>query len=167
LLPYHGLSQKRITLQPTEVNFVIKNAGFNVHGSISGLVGAVTMDAQNSNPAKIEGTINPNTVNTGNSARDKHLKKDEYFDVAEYPKISIASTQIKKVSGDQYTGTFDLTIKGIKKTLEIPFTFSSTATAYNVKGEFTINRLDFKVGGKSMIMSNNVTVKIDLNTTGK
>lgn len=163
-LPLHGICQKKISLEPTPVNFVIKNAGFSVNGSMTGLEGFATIDAQNSEPLKIEGTIDPNTVHTGINMRDNHLKRSDYFNVAEYPKISITSTHIKKISDRNYVGEFELNIKGIKKNISVSFNFSPSGNLFVVKGEFSINRLDFKVGEGSIILSDSVKIKIDLKT---
>ena len=167
VLPYHGLGQKKIAFEPAPVSFTIKNAAFKVNGSMNGLDGFVTLDSQNATLIKIEGSIDPNTINTGISSRDDHLKKPEYFNVKEFPKIFMTSTQINKMSDDNYVGNFDLTIKGIKKTLAIPFVFSSTANGYMLKADFPINRLDFQVGGKSIILGHSVKIKIEFNTSNK
>lgn len=90
--------QKKILLEPTPVNFTIKNAGLKVNGSMSGLNGFIVIDPQNSSLFKVEGTIDPSTVQTGIALRDKHLKKADYFNVAESTTIFMTSTQIKKAA---------------------------------------------------------------------
>jgi len=163
-LAFQIFCQKKILLEPTTVNFIIKNAGLKVNCSMSGLDGFITIDPRNSSLIKIEGTIDPATIHTGISLRDNHLKKGDYFNVNEFPKILMASTQIKKSSHRRYVGNFDLTIKDTKKTIAIPFTLSSNDNVYLLKGEFAINRLDFDLGESSMVLSDIVTVKIEFKT---
>jgi polyisoprenoid-binding protein YceI len=160
-----GFGQTKNVFEPAPVNFVIKNAGLNVNGSIHGLEGFITMDPQNKNLIKIEGTIDPSTIKTGISLRDSHLKKGDYFNAKEFPKIYMTSTQIRKNSGRKYKGNFDLTIKGIKKNISVPFNFSAKVNGYSMQGEFSINRLDFGLGETSMILSD--TVKIIFDVTAK
>ena len=167
LLTFQSFCQKKILLEPAPVNFIIKNAGLKVNGSMSGLDGFIIIDSQNSSLIKIEGTIDPCTIQTGIALRDKHLKKADYFNVAEFTKIFMTSTQIKKNSNRKYVGNFDITIKGIKKNISIPFTLSSTNKTYLLKGEFSINRLDFNLGESSIILSDDVAVKIELKTVSK
>jgi polyisoprenoid-binding protein YceI len=164
LLTLQSFSQKKILFEPTPVNFEIKNAGLKVNGSMTGLAGFVLIDPQNSNLIKIEGTLDPNTVQTGIALRDNHLKKADHFNVNEFAKIFMTSTQIKKNSHRKYVGSFDLTIKGLKKNITIPFTLSSTDNVYLLKGEFSINRLDFNLGERSIVLSDDVTVKIEFRT---
>jgi len=73
----------------------------------------------------------------------------------------MASTKIKKTDSDNYIGNFSLTIKGITKGISVPFTFSVMNNVYALKGAFSINRLDFKLGEKSIILSNNVKINIE------
>ena len=165
LLACPAFCQNKISFEPTLVNFVIKNAGLKVNGSFSGLEGFIILDAQNLSLLKIEGTIDPNTVNTGITLRDNHLKKGDYFNVKEFPKIVMVSTQIKKSSTRKYVGNFDLTIKNSRKNVLIPFTFSAKGNTYKLEGEFSINRLDFQLGESSIILSD--TVKIMFEITSK
>jgi polyisoprenoid-binding protein YceI len=164
ILSCPGYCQKEIAFVPTPINFIIKNAGLKVNGFIEGLEGFIIMDSKNESLIKIEGTIDPNTIQTGINLRDKHLKKADYFSVKEFPKIRMTSTSIKKRGNGKYVGNFDLVIKDIKKNIAIPFTLSSKNNVYALKGEFSINRLDFNLGEKSIILSDNVDVKLELKT---
>jgi polyisoprenoid-binding protein YceI len=164
ILSCPGYCQKEIAFVPTPINFIIKNAGLKVNGFIEGLQGFIVMDSQNENLIKLEGTIDPNTIRTGITLRDNHLKKADYFSVKEFPKIRMTSTSITKKGKGKYIGNFDLMIKDIKKSISIPFTLSSKNSVYALKGEFSINRLDFNLGEKSIILSDNVDVKLEFKT---
>jgi polyisoprenoid-binding protein YceI len=39
--------------------------------------------------------VNSASIDTGIELRNKHLKKEEYFDVKTYPQIKFASTKIE------------------------------------------------------------------------
>ena len=160
-------TEKRIEIEPVLVNFTISNAGFNVHGTMNGLEGYILLDNQTSVLTHIEGSIDPNSINTGIGLRDKHLKKADYFNTEKFPKIFMTSTQIRKTGNNKYVGDFDLTLKDIKKTVTVPFTFSETYNVYLLKGEFLINRLDFKLGKESIILSNIVKINIEFKTVTK
>ncbi len=168
-LPFLGLggflfAQKKLTVTESKIGFVIKNAGFNVNGTFSGFEANIEVDKQG-NPSLIEASVQTNTVNTNNNARDRHLKKDDYFDAEKYPKIEMKAKKFNYIGKNpktgeyDYKGTFDLTIKGITKTFEIPFTFSGTV----FKSEFVINRRDFGVGSGSLILANNVKMILMIN----
>lgn len=63
-------------------------------------------------------TIDPTSIDSGNSKRDAHLKKSDFFNVNEFPKITFNSTKISK-KGDKVRVTGDLTMVGMTK----PVTF--------------------------------------------
>jgi len=161
------VAQQQIQFEPSTANFTIKNAGLKVHGTVGGLEGFMLLDGQSTDLNKVGGTIDAETIKTGIELRDKHLKKRDYFNVKEYPKIIMTSTSLKKNSKTKYTGNFDLTIKDIKKSIAVPITFSKQGDSYILKGRFSINRLDFKLGEKSLILSDNVDIEMEIKGVAK
>jgi polyisoprenoid-binding protein YceI len=145
----------------SSIAFEIKNMGITTGGSIGGLLTEAHFNPANLNASTLEASVDVNTINTGNSGRDEHLRSEDFFDAARYPKISIKSVAFKHRSGSNYTGTFILTIRDKSKQIEIPFTFLDKGTSVEFKGVFKINRLDFGVGSPGLILSNEVTVNID------
>jgi polyisoprenoid-binding protein YceI len=151
----------------SKITFKIKNAGFTVDGDLSGLKAKINFDAAKSYSNSIEATVIAKTINTGNSLRNGHLRKEDYFGVDKFPIISIAGATFAKQADGSFKGYFKITIKNITKDAVIPFTFSEKDGNANFKGTFTINRLDYGVGESSMILSNNVTVTMDVNVIKK
>lgn len=143
------------------VTFIIKNAGLNVEGSIDGLQGDIDFDMLQPSNSKISVTIDPATINTGIGLRDKHLKKEDYFDVDQYATIKMESISISK-KDDAYQGIFKLTMKGISKDLTIPFTVTKEYNTQHFRASFELDRRDFGVGGNSFILSDDVKVKVEL-----
>ncbi len=76
--------------------------------------------------------------------------------------MSLKSTSILK-NGSDYTGTFDFTIKGITKSIKIPFSFTQTGNKGTFKAKFDINRKDWKIGGNTLGMADKVTINLSLN----
>lgn len=147
----------------SEVKFLIKNFGLNVTGSFKGLQGTVVFDPANPAAASVDVSVDAATVNTSNNARDKHLKKEEYFDVAKYPKLTFVSL---KISATGKPGMYNmegyLSIKGTAKLVSFPFTAATVANGYRLTGQFRIKRRDFKVGGGSWVLSDDLTVLLNV-----
>jgi polyisoprenoid-binding protein YceI len=143
------------------VTFEIKNLGIATNGSIGGLLTKVHFTPANLNSSTVEASVDVNTINTDNSSRDEHLRSEDFFDVSHYPKMVLKSVAFKHKNGNSFIGVFTLTIKGKAKQIEIPFTVLDKENVFEFKGTFKINRLDFGVGGTSMILSNDVIVNID------
>ena len=146
----------------SSLKFTIGNFGFDVHGSFGGFQGSINFDLQNPAAGSFDVTIDASTINTDNSLRDKHLKEDSYFDVANYPRIHFVSSKITVGGkGGSFTLYGHLTIKGKSKDISFPFTASPADDGYLFKGSFKINRKDFGVGGTSTI-SNELEVVLNV-----
>ncbi len=134
------------------VRFTIKNIGINVDGSLKGLAGNINFDPQHLESASFDVTVDANTVNTDNSLRDDHLKKETYFDAGHYKTMHFVSTKITtSTKKDTYFVFGKLTIKNTTKDISFPFTANASDAGYTFKGNFGINRRDFNVGGASII----------------
>ena len=139
------------------VVFEINNMGVAVDGSLSNPTGTVIFDPADLSNSSVSATVDVSTIDTGISARDKDLKKEEYFDVEKYPTIRFRSTSITKTnSGYQASGK--LTIKGTTKNVSVPFTVENDV----FKGRFNLDRLDYQVGEDSWILSDEVRVQFTL-----
>jgi polyisoprenoid-binding protein YceI len=153
------------TYEPADANskvkFAIKNFGVTTNGSFKGTTGAIVFDPANPGKSSFEVSVDANSVNTGIESRDNHLRKEDYFNVKEHPRISIKSTRIA-ASGDKFTLTGMLTMKGTAKEISIPFTATAKDNGYLFEGDFEINRKDFKVGGNSMVLGDVVTVSLSV-----
>jgi polyisoprenoid-binding protein YceI len=145
-------AQFKPTDQGSAVQFKIKNLGFSVNGSFTGLQGNIQFDPVHPEQCSFDVSVDAASVNTDNSMRDDHLRKDNYFDVKTYPRIRFKSTKIlpsNKVGAFVISGK--LTIKNTTKDISFPFSATASQTGYIFKGTFRINRKDFQVGGSSII----------------
>lgn len=153
------------TDQGSTIDFEIKNFGINTKGAFSGLDGKITWDPKSPASAAFDVSIAAATINTDNSMRDDHLKKDGYFDAANYPRIRMVSTSITGPDkSGHYTFNGKLTIKATTRDVSFPFIVTPLMDDYIFKGDFTINRKDFDVGGPSTIANN---LKVSLTVLAK
>jgi polyisoprenoid-binding protein YceI len=153
--------QKSMTPADSEskVKFAIKNFGVTVNGSFKGLDGTVIFDPTDLPKSKMNVSLLASTLNTGINARDNHLKKKDYFDISNYPRISVISRSITVGSNQgTYILSGTLCLKGIKKDVIIPFTAIPINNGYKFIGSFQINRRDFGIGGSSISLSDNLTL---------
>lgn len=149
----------------SSISFEIKNFGFNTKGSFSGLDGSITWDPKSPDKAVFDVSIASKTINTDNDMRDEHLRKDSYFDAEKYPRIRMVSTSITGPDNSgHYTFNGKLTIKSTTKDISFPFIATPMADDYIFKGEFTINRKDFDIGGSSTIAN---PLKVSLTVLAK
>lgn len=165
LSTYAAFSQGKTTIAHSKIAFQIKNMGINTSGTLSGLQAEIKFTPTDLATSTIEASVETNTLNTDNDSRDEHLKNSDFFDVARYPKITLKSVSFKHKSGANFSGVFNLTIKGKTKQVEIPFSYNEKDGTAKMEGTFKINRLDFGVGDSSLILSNEATVFIEAETS--
>ncbi len=154
------------TDEGSKVHFVIKNFGVKTGGDFTGVKGTIVFNPKALASSQMNVSVNANSINTDNDARDKHLRKEEYFNVEKFPLITFIST---KISESSLAGRFfvagNLTIKGITKPVQFGFSATPSDVGYSFSGEFEINRRDFTVGGSSMSMADKL--KVTLNISAK
>ena len=147
----------------SEVTFTIKNFGVSTGGEFKGLKGTIVFDATRPAESSFDVSIEATTINTDVNARDNHLRKSEYFDVANHPRITFKTDRVT-ASGKpgSYTAYGKLTIKGTTKDISFPFTAVATSEGLTFNGNFEINRRDYNVGGNSLVLGDNVKVSLTL-----
>ncbi len=156
-----GVAQLQPQASGSSVQFKIKNLGFNVTGSLSGLAGKIRFDPAQPEDVAFDVSVDANTINTDNETRDDHLRGESYFDVQHYPRIRLVSGKITPHKKGAYLFTGQLTIKDHTKEISFPFTVTETAGSYRFQGSFVINRKDFEIGGFSTI-SDQLEVTLDV-----
>lgn len=149
----------------SQVKFSIKNFGLNVSGTVKGLEGSIQFDPNNLATSQMVVSVSAGTINTGNNARDSHLKKKDYFDTEKFPRIEFRSNSIVQGKNKgEFLVNGNLQIKGINKEINIPFKARKIEIGYEFTGSFPLNRQDFGVGGYSISLSDNLIVSLAIIT---
>lgn len=153
----------------TSVSFKVRHMMVtNVKGSFSDVSGTISFDRDKPENSTVEVTINASSIDTHNEKRDDHLRSDAFLDVANHPTLTFKSTSVAK-KDDQWIATGDLTIRGVTKQVEIPFTLSGPATnpwgqqVIGVDGTFSINRMDYGANWNKALETGGVLVDETVN----
>jgi polyisoprenoid-binding protein YceI len=165
LLVNSTFAQVKHTITKSTITFQIKNMGFNTSGNVGGVQATIMFDPEKLDASSIEASADAATINTDNNMRDEHLKGDSYFDATKYPKITMKSVSLKHKGGNNYTGQFSVTIKDKTKILDMPFTYTDNGGTADFNGTLKLKRSDFGIGGGSLVMSDDVKVTIDVETS--
>ena len=144
------------------ISFNIKNAGLTVNGRFTGLKTSLVFSPDKLAASSLKASVEVATIKTGIAMRDDDLQGERYFNTDKYKLIEVASAKLYK-KGTQYAGMFNVTIKGVTKQMEILFEFKETGNEASFTGSFPISRKDFGIGGRTLTMSDDVTVNIHIN----
>jgi polyisoprenoid-binding protein YceI len=154
------------TIDPahTRLGFSARHAMVaTVRGSFQEFTGTAHVDTANPASSKVEVSIVANSITTGNEQRDGHLLSGDFFETEQYPDITFTSTDVTR-DGDDWTVTGDLTIKGVTKSVAVPFEFTGSAqdpfgnVRVGFEGEATIKRSDWGMSFNAALETGGVLV---------
>jgi len=155
----------------SSVDFSITHMSLSkVRGHFGNIAGKILWNDADITKSSVEVTIDMSTVDTGVSGRDSDLKSANFFDVAQFPTATFASTSVSK-NGDKLNVTGNLTVHGVTKpvTLEVegpsgPVPGMDHKPHAGFSAKTTINRRDFGIGAKmpSAMLGEDVPLTIDL-----
>ena len=135
-----------------------------VTGQFKSFDGNIESSKDDFTDAKIDFTMDVNSISTDNDARDKHLKSDDFFNAEKFPKITFKGKSIKKVDAKNYKLVGDFTIRDItiEITLDVVYNGSikdpwgNIKAGFKVKGE--INRFDYNLKWNSLMEAGGAVV---------
>ena len=126
--------------------------------------------------AKINFSVDINSIDTDNENRDKHLKGDDFFNAEKFPQAKFVGKSFKPLGSNKYELVGDLTIRDVTKSVKFDVKFGGIATSTRgdkagFKATTTINRFDYNLkwdrateaGGLVVGKDVDVTVLLELN----
>ena len=148
-----ALQAQKWSSDPVHSNFV-----FQVRHILTPFVGKfdrfqvdIVWNENDLSKSMVNATVDARSVNTGMADREKHLRSPEFFNAAQNPEWSFASTGIQKTK-DGYLATGMLTANGKTNKLSVPFKFLGImelekGSKAGFSAEFSIKRSDYDLGG--------------------
>ena len=90
----------------SRIGFVARHAMVTkVRGSFNDFAGTGYFDSEDPTRSNLAVTIQAASIDTRNEDRDNHLRGNDFFDMAAYPEIRFASTQVEVVDPTTYLRT--------------------------------------------------------------
>ncbi len=118
----------------TDIAFTVAHLGVSkTRGTFSDFDGSVVADGKKPENSQVNFAIKTASINTGNPARDEHLRGKDFFETGTYPEITFKSTKITKRKGG-FTAIGNLTMHGVTKQVSLPFTVTGPQKGF--KGEY-------------------------------
>jgi polyisoprenoid-binding protein YceI len=135
----------------THVGFGVEHLGIAlVKGRFKDVEGSIEYDPKDIGRSKVNFSAKIESIDTGVSARDEHLRSADFFEVAKYPTMTFVSTKIEK-KGKRYIMNGDLTIKGVTRPISFAFTFTDAikdpwgGTRFGASASTEVTRRDFGI----------------------
>ena len=152
-----------------KISWSVKHMGFSTYvGQFTGVAATLDIDPAKAADAKLDVTIDTNSVGTLNAKLDDHLKKPDFLDTAKYPTATFKSTALKLTGERTADVTGDLTLHGVTKPVVMKVTFNQAGVAPTDKkytlgfdGIATIKRSEFGITTYVPMISDEVTLYLE------
>ena len=153
----------------SEIGFKVKHMMItNVNGSFKSFNAEATTDGEDFSNAHFKFTADIDSIDTGLSDRDAHLKSDDFFNAESFPQLTFSSTEVKSTGNDEYKIIGDMTIRDITRRIELDADFGGIALdLYNqTKAGLTISgkikRSEFGLKWNAITEAGNIVVSDDI-----
>lgn len=160
------------TIDPThsEITFKVRHLMIS---TVKGNFGKyeATMEGDESNGfagATISFSADIDSISTGNEQRDGHLKSADFFNAQEFPSLHFESTSLEAKTEGIYALKGNLTIRGVKKPIELTATYHGVMTDFygNTKAGFelkgSLNRFDYGLAWNAITEAGGIVVSEEI-----
>jgi cytochrome b561 len=120
--------------------------GSEFTGDLPDFNGTIIFNPDDLSTARADIRINMAKVTTGDSDRDSNIGGAAWFDSAAFPEARYEAAKFEKAEGNNYVAIGNLTIRGKTMPVVIPFTLDIAGNTAHMKGDVTLNRLDYGMG---------------------
>lgn len=153
----------------SKITWSVDHFGFSTYvGQFSKVEGTLSVDPKKAADARLDVTIDANSVGTLNPALDAHLKTADFLDTANFPTATFKATSIKLTGKRTADITGDLTLRGVTKPVTVKATFNQAGVnpvdktySLGFAGKATIKRTDFGVSAYAPALGDTVTLELE------
>ncbi|HCA25380.1 MAG TPA: YceI family protein [Pseudomonas sp.] len=110
--------------QHASVNFKISHLGYSwIYGRFNDFEGTFSWDADKPEASAINVTVNTESVDTNHAERDKHIRSEDFLNVAENATATFTSTGVEVTGDNSAKVSGDLTLNGVTKPVVLDANF--------------------------------------------
>lgn len=170
--PALAVTQWAAVPDPNAIAWEGTQGGGALAGHCSKFEADIAFDPAALTRSAVKVVIDTAACQTGDAQKDGYLPQEGWFNVSAFPNAVFEAKTFRHEGGDKYVADGTLTLKGVTKKVELPFTLTIDGDKAHVVGETTLQRLAFGVGDGAQLSSPDVAgpdvkVKIDLHATKK
>lgn len=139
-----------IVPQDNTLTFTAVQSGAEFSGHFGKVGGDIFFDAQDLTQSKAQITIDIAPITTGSDDRDAQAIQPDWFDATTFPVAIFETTSFEKTGENTFTANGNLTLRGVTKPVNLPFTLLTKEEEgkifANMTAQISLKRTDFGVG---------------------
>jgi polyisoprenoid-binding protein YceI len=162
----------------TDVSFKVRHMGVGkARGDFALTSGTLTVGEQGIVGSSVTAVIDATSVETKNDQRTEHVKSPDFLDVANFPTIEFASTEVRDFDGENFVLVGDLTLHGVTKQVELdteflgagPDAYGAQRTGFSAttaisRSEFGID-IQMGFGAGNAVVADKIEIAIEIEFT--
>jgi polyisoprenoid-binding protein YceI len=143
--PWEGSAPSVWTLDAAQSTFTFRVKHFwglmTVQGHFTQAAGEATLDAGGAVAVRLE--IDAASLDTKHRQRDKHLRSEDFFHIAQHPTVTFVSRQVTPLDAERVRVQGDLTAAGHTLALAFEARLSTSGERIVVEAEVPVDRRVF------------------------
>lgn len=152
-----------------KITWSLSHLGYSTYyGQITDVAAKASLDPKEPAKSRLTVTVGTASVSGLNEKLDQHLKTPDFFDAAQFPTATFASTSVEPTSPTTARIVGDLTLRGVTKQIALDATFNQAGISpvdkkYTVgfDGRTVLKRSDFGINGFLPILGDEVTLRLE------
>ncbi|MCM3703235.1 YceI family protein [Paenibacillus macerans] len=160
------------TTDASKVYFSVTTSRETVNFENAAVSGTWTIQLDQPENMKAEGTLEMSEVSSGNGQRDEHIKTADFFDVAQYPQATFTAVSFEGLPSEWEEGTvYDfkmagtINVKGIDKEVTFDGQALYQDNQVRLSGTTTVTFADFGLQNPHNVVletENDISVRLEL-----
>jgi polyisoprenoid-binding protein YceI len=123
---------------------------------------ALEFDPSRPDDSRLRVDVDLTAADMGDPDMNAVLVEPAWFDTQQFTTAVFESSEIVEQSAGAYLATGTLELKGVSKTVEVPFTWSRTGDAAVMAGALSIDRNQFDVGSGEWASGDSIGINVKL-----
>jgi polyisoprenoid-binding protein YceI len=170
------METKKWTLDSAHSNIQFKAKHLmitTITGNFSVVTGSVETLGDDFTTGKFNFTAEVNSISTGNTDRDIHLKSDDFFNVESFHHITFIGSEITNIDGDEFELRGEMTIRDVSKSVVLNIEIGGVAvdpwgkTKAGFSFKSKLNRKDFGLKFHVISETGNLLVSDEIKLEGE
>ena len=145
-LAVHAQAPQKIIAGKSFIRFVTKQMNVPVEGQFKKFDAAVAFDPAKPQATQAEFEVELASIDLGSEEGETEARRKPWLNVEAFPKAKFVASAVKQVAPGRFEATGALTIKGATQNIAAPFSLVDAGGVRTVEGQFTMKRLQFKIG---------------------
>lgn len=145
-LPAAAATLWQVDKEASKLTFTARQGDETFTGGFNHFTPAIRFSPDDLAGSSISVTVDIASIHAGSADRDAALPTAPWFDAARFPEAVFATRSIRADGPGKYIAEATLTMRGISKDLQLPFTLTTANGKTRATGDVVIQRNDYSIG---------------------